>query len=167
MTWAEIRRHYAVRFTAAKRRGATQESIAKAGGLRGQNTISTMLANRRRGPTVETFARAVEGLGLTPSEFFLAVERSVEHVAATDPATPVSPVEAVRLELITTRFEILEQRLELVTRLEHGRTELLQRLERLETALDRLRDDPAPAPVSDANRTAHRPPHRRRTRTPR
>jgi transcriptional regulator with XRE-family HTH domain len=155
-----------VRFAAAKRAGATQESVAKAGGLRGQNVISKMLANRNRGPGIETFTRAVEGLGMTPSEFFLEVERSTAHAVGTvPPASPVTPIEAIRLELITTRFEILEQRLELVTRLEEGRADLLERLARLETALDRLRDSPATAPIQSADPAPRRPADRRPART--
>ena len=52
----------------------TQEQIAGAGGLR-QNAISKLEANANKGPSVETFAKAVRGLGLSLSEFFEHLER--------------------------------------------------------------------------------------------
>ena len=76
MEWKTIRAHYEREFTAAKRRGLTQAKVAKAGGLKGQNDISRLLANDTLGPQVETFVRAVEGLGLSLSAFFAQIERS-------------------------------------------------------------------------------------------
>jgi transcriptional regulator with XRE-family HTH domain len=39
-----------------------------------QNQISKILSSRTRGPSVETFVRAVEGLGISVSSFFSAIE---------------------------------------------------------------------------------------------
>ncbi len=57
-------------------RGRTpQHAIAAKGGLR-QNAISKMEANDNLGPAVETFVRAIYGLGMQPSEFFKQLEQS-------------------------------------------------------------------------------------------
>ena len=62
MDWGQIRESYARQFAAKKR---TQAQVAAAGGLKNQNLVSKVLRNTHLGPTVETFVRAVEGLGLT------------------------------------------------------------------------------------------------------
>lgn len=72
--WTDIRAHYEKLFQEAKKRGETQESVAARGGLR-QNKISRLRTIEKLGPQVETFARAVEGLGLTVSSFFAQIER--------------------------------------------------------------------------------------------
>src|SRR3954466_14007681 len=86
MEWKQIRATYERVFNNAKRGGATQESVAKAGGLRRQNAISKLLMNETLGPQVETFVRAVEGLGMSVSEFFALVERSQTSAPRSEPA---------------------------------------------------------------------------------
>jgi transcriptional regulator with XRE-family HTH domain len=81
MTWSQIRAQYERAFRVARGRGETQTTIAVRGGLLSprtgrpqQNQISKILRSRSRGPSVETFVRAVEGLGISVSAFFAAVE---------------------------------------------------------------------------------------------
>lgn len=90
MKWDTIRAEYTRLFLAAKdNNGATQSTIARAGGLIGrdgapqQSAISKLRRNRKQGPSVETFVRAVEGLGIAVSEFFALVERQ-EYGASVD-----------------------------------------------------------------------------------
>ena len=82
MDWATLRAAYRASFLEAKKKGATQESVAKRGGLKDQNAISRLMANNKLGPQAETFVRAIEGLGIKPSEFFLHLE------VGTSPALP-------------------------------------------------------------------------------
>jgi hypothetical protein len=74
MDWEQIR-EYLERIY--EERGLTQGAIAAAGGKPKQNTISRMLKNRsmRNGPHVINFLRALEGMGVKPSEFFVQLER--------------------------------------------------------------------------------------------
>jgi transcriptional regulator with XRE-family HTH domain len=72
-TWNAIRKHYAALLREAD---CTQEEVAARGGIKGQNTISRMLRNTRRGPTIETLTKAVAGLGLSLVEFFAGIEES-------------------------------------------------------------------------------------------
>jgi transcriptional regulator with XRE-family HTH domain len=58
--------------------GLTQDAIAERGGLKGQGTLSKLLANTNLGPSVETFVRAVIGTGTKVSVFFAAIERGEE-----------------------------------------------------------------------------------------
>jgi len=69
----------------ARRAGVTQESVAKAGDLSGQNAISKLLANHNLGPSVETFIKAVKGLGKEVSVFFA----EIEHAAAPPTDRPI------------------------------------------------------------------------------
>jgi transcriptional regulator with XRE-family HTH domain len=96
VTWRQIRAEYRRAFLLAKSRGDTQTTIARRGGLIGdsgkvlQNVISNLLRNDRHGPTVEIFVQAVEGLGITVSEFFAAVESGdtqaiLDEIAARQP----------------------------------------------------------------------------------
>jgi hypothetical protein len=57
------------------RGGRRQEDIAKEGRLH-QSAISKLEANDNLGPAVEVFTKAIEGLGMPVSEFFLQIERS-------------------------------------------------------------------------------------------
>jgi transcriptional regulator with XRE-family HTH domain len=75
LTWELIRTHYAALLTEARRAGVTQDAVARAGQLPGQNAISKLLANHNLGPSVETFIKAVRGLGKEVSEFFAELER--------------------------------------------------------------------------------------------
>jgi hypothetical protein len=76
MRWIEIRAYYAVVYAQAQANGVTQQAIAQRGGIAGQNSVSRLLSNDHLGPSVEIFVRAVEGLGLSLSEFFAEFERS-------------------------------------------------------------------------------------------
>ena len=51
-----------------------QEDIAKAGGLY-QSAVSKLENNDQLGPAVGVFVKAIQGLGLKPSEFFAEIER--------------------------------------------------------------------------------------------
>jgi hypothetical protein len=73
MKWRRIRDHYAQLFKIAD---LTQDEVAKAGALSGQNAISRLLANEKLGPAVETFINAILGLGITPSQFFATLEQT-------------------------------------------------------------------------------------------
>jgi transcriptional regulator with XRE-family HTH domain len=77
MNWALIRNHYEQLLADARRAGVTQKSVAEAGALSGQNAISKLLANNNLGPSVETFVKAVRGLGKDLSVFFEEIERGV------------------------------------------------------------------------------------------
>ena len=128
MDWEQIRRHYAARLADARRRGLTQQAVATAGKLPRQNAISKLLANDNLGPSVETFVKAVAGLGLTVSEFFAEIEqreRLHEDRAAVPPANPREELHAA---LVTARFEVLGQRIVL--------GELIERLDRLERSIE-------------------------------
>ena|ERR1700741_4370582 len=75
MTWETIRAHYAALLVEARRKGLTQDAIAQAGQLPGQNAISKLLRNQNLGPSVETFIKAVRGLGKDVSTFFAEIEQ--------------------------------------------------------------------------------------------
>src|SRR5262245_49990939 len=75
MEWAHIRAELERAYAEAKRRGLTQKHIAARGGLKGQNAVSKVLSNEKRGPTVEVFTKVVEGFGFSLSEFFTHLER--------------------------------------------------------------------------------------------
>lgn len=87
MDWPEIREHYAA---LVERSGLTQYAIAERGGLKGQGTISKLLANTHLGPSVETFVRAVLGTGSDVSAFFAAIERGA-GLATTAPGENGGP----------------------------------------------------------------------------
>jgi transcriptional regulator with XRE-family HTH domain len=73
--WNVIRAEYARRLAAIQEahEEVTQKQIARLGGV-GQNDVSRVLSNNHHGPSVEIFTGAVYGLGMTPSEFFAAIE---------------------------------------------------------------------------------------------
>ncbi len=86
--WRVVRAHFARRLEAARdSRGLSQVTIAEAGGLK-QNLISKLLANPNKGPSVETFLRALKGLGTTPSEFFAELEAGEPRAPAPGPLPP-------------------------------------------------------------------------------
>lgn len=91
--WKEIRSAF-IRARGKRR----QHAIAAAAGL-AQGDISKIENNDLLGPTVGTFIKAVEGLGLKPSEFFASLESgraeldadtkpSAAHVRMTGSDTP-------------------------------------------------------------------------------
>lgn len=71
MDWRLVREHYKRLLTAS---GRTQSDVARAAGLP-QSAIHKLMANKGDGPSVETLLRAVQGLGITLSEFFGQVEQ--------------------------------------------------------------------------------------------
>lgn len=82
--WRVIRAHFARRLEAAQdTRGLSQTTIAESGGIN-QNLVSKLLKNYNRGPSVQTFVRALKGLGVKPSEFFAELEGGA-------PPTPTPP----------------------------------------------------------------------------
>lgn len=82
MDWKRIRAQYAQHVADAQAtRGLTQEDISIAAGL-SKNAVSRILSNSRRGPTVDTFVRALRGLGVQPADFFEALQSSAADVAA-------------------------------------------------------------------------------------
>jgi transcriptional regulator with XRE-family HTH domain len=109
MKWSQIRAQYERAFRVARDRGETQTTIAMRGGLLSprtgrpqQNQISKILRSGRRGPSVETFVRAIEGLGISVSAFFAAVETGeadaiLKQVAERRPDTADLLIEAARL----------------------------------------------------------------------
>lgn len=102
-----MRARYEALIREAKQRGETQETIAERAGLR-QNVISKMLYNDKLGPQVETFVKAVEGLGLPVSVFFAQIEGAA---SGTDTAKPsvTQPTQAVADEPLSPSSEDLEQ----------------------------------------------------------
>jgi transcriptional regulator with XRE-family HTH domain len=129
MDWNLIRRHYAARLAKARHSGLTQQAVATAGQLPGQNAISKLLANHNLGPSVETFVKAVAGLGVDVSAFFAEIEQcGRQH--DDPPIHPSDSLEQLHAALITARFEVLDQRIVL--------TELLDRLGRIERSLASL-----------------------------
>src|SRR5262252_6569946 len=127
MTWPEIRAYYVQQVNA---RQLTQESIARRGGLRRQNLVSRMLTNQQRGPTVDTFIRAIYGLGLTPAAFFAEVEAAAAPDRRSDvPATIVpsaAPASSRTIEgpqtfpeVVAARFAAIEHELDRLNALTH------------------------------------------------
>lgn len=103
MEWKDIRAHYERAFRAARRRGLTQAKVAEAGGLKGQNVISKLLQNETKGPQVETFVKAVQGLGIPVSTFFAQIEQprmaaDIQHALAFARSMPTDD-ESAWLEL--------------------------------------------------------------------
>jgi transcriptional regulator with XRE-family HTH domain len=96
MNWMEIRAHYAALHAQARAAGLTQKAIADRGGLSGQNAISKLLANTCMGPSVETFVRALHGLGKDVSTFFAELEQ--KQVPAASSLTTLDASILQRLE---------------------------------------------------------------------
>lgn len=88
----EIRTHYTTLYEGKRREGVTQRQIADRGGLSGPNPISKLLANEFLGPSVETFVRAVHGLGYDIAGFFATMDRG-----AALPSPPSGPFEHERI----------------------------------------------------------------------
>jgi transcriptional regulator with XRE-family HTH domain len=106
MDWGQIRESYARQFAAKKR---TQAQVAAAGGLKNQNLVSKVLRNTHLGPTVETFVRAVEGLGMSVSEFFAELEGREPRVTE-QPAAPRKVGPAIgKAFIVQTLIEALQR----------------------------------------------------------
>jgi transcriptional regulator with XRE-family HTH domain len=84
MDWERIRAHYERYFEAS---GRTQQEVADAGQLPEQSAIQKLLANRKRGPSVETFVKAIRGLGLDVSTFFAELEAQPPQIHR-EPSSP-------------------------------------------------------------------------------
>ena len=69
--WSEIRQEF---LRVKRERGLTQVQIATAGHTR-QHLISKWSSNRKQGPVVGNWMRAIAGLGLSPAEFFAGLEQ--------------------------------------------------------------------------------------------
>jgi transcriptional regulator with XRE-family HTH domain len=156
MNWERIRRHYAARLAEARRHGVTQQAIATSGQLAGQNAISKLIANRNLGPSVDTFVKAVLGLGVDLSEFFAEIEQH-GRPRENSPISPPDPLDQLHIAIVTTRFEILDQRIVL--------GELLERLEHLERSLPGMVSPRGPDGTVDRSASPDRPSRRRRPRT--
>jgi transcriptional regulator with XRE-family HTH domain len=72
-TWTAIRNHYVALWRAS---GLSQKEVARRGGLSGNNAISRLLVNAKRGPSIETLTKAVTGLGLSLVDFFAGVDET-------------------------------------------------------------------------------------------
>jgi transcriptional regulator with XRE-family HTH domain len=105
MTWLEIRAHF-IALHARSEAGVTQREIAERGGIKGQNSVSRLLANDKLGPSVETFVRAVEGLGLSVAQFFVGMEH------AGSASTLAEPIAAAEEASATDRLHRIERALE-------------------------------------------------------
>ena len=139
LDWDTIRQHYLARLAVARRRGLTQQAVAAAGQLSGQNAISKLIANRNLGPSVDTFAKAVAGLGLSLSAFFAELESRGRRPGELPPMATMDPVEQARMALEAARCEVHD---------------LLARLARVEQALDDLGSTQAMKPRTARRRRA-------------
>lgn len=89
MEWAEIRQHFKAE---RKRRKRTQTTVAEAGAE--QSAISKIESDPTYTPQVDTFVKAVNGLGMPVWEFFRQLESDkvgqtpLTISALTDPAVP-------------------------------------------------------------------------------
>jgi transcriptional regulator with XRE-family HTH domain len=92
--WQTLRDHYRLLL---RKSGLTQTEVARRGDLSGQTAISKLLTNTKGGPSVDTFVRAIEGLGISLVEFFSGVE------------TTDQPSVMVRLELLEKWFQEFQQ----------------------------------------------------------
>jgi transcriptional regulator with XRE-family HTH domain len=73
VTWTVIRKHYAALLHDS---GLSQAEVARRGGLKRNNAISRLIVNAKRGPSVATLMKAVDGLGLSLADFFAGLEDS-------------------------------------------------------------------------------------------
>jgi len=93
--WDAIRADYARRFAELKQQGATQQEVARLGGIAegaGQNSLSRLLKNDKLGPSVEMFVRALLGLRVAPSEFFAGIEHQFPQPDVEPSWAPSAPI---------------------------------------------------------------------------
>ena len=102
MEWSSIRAFY---LHCMRVRHLTQDQIVARGGISSQSVMSRMINNRRQGPKVEMFVRAVQGLGMGLSEFFAELEAFTQTSDPHEVADAASQSPFARL----TRDEILAQ----------------------------------------------------------
>jgi len=151
MEWADIRAHYKRMFEAAKRtQKITQKSVAQTGGLKGQNRISKVLHNRKRGPAVDTFVGAVIGLGIPLSEFFRTLEEQLQHGKTDDVA-----IETEIAKLLAARNAVVHRQAFGHSSWPSGET-TLEKFARLEQALSAFFGD-LEAPPRAVRRKRARP----------
>jgi len=100
--WSRVRAHYAALFARAQASGATQASVAAAGGLPSQSAIAKLLMNHYQGPSVETFLKALKGLGIDPGEFFRQLSDDID--GAPPPEERLATLEA---EIASLRVAIV------------------------------------------------------------
>jgi transcriptional regulator with XRE-family HTH domain len=120
LDWPRIRTHYTAHLAAARKAGQTQQMIARAGGLR-QNAISKLQRNHNQGPSVETFVKAVHGLGLTLADFFGELESpggtDVDRSLPATPSVVIQRFDAHTVDaIIKVYFDRLGRQLERITR---------------------------------------------------
>jgi hypothetical protein len=93
--WTLIQQHY---IDALAGSGLTQQQVAQRAGLSAQNAISRIIRpSGGKGVTVDTFIRAIFGLGLTPVEFF---DPLVRQLALLVPSPPTLPAPAPSSEVV-------------------------------------------------------------------
>jgi len=86
MLWLHAREHYARLFDAAKAKGWSQAAIARRGGLP-QTAISKLLANDKLGPSMDTFLKALNGIGKGAAQFFAEAEVFAEVQPSSSPSS--------------------------------------------------------------------------------
>lgn len=89
--WSLIRQHFKAE---RKRRRLTQTRVAEKGGL-DQSAISKMEGDVTYTPQVDTFTKAVEGLGASVSSFFAELERSQNTSLKSAPLPTDNPPQVV------------------------------------------------------------------------
>ncbi len=94
MEWKHLHAYFVRTFEAVRRGGVTQTKIARAGGT-SQNQISKILKmvpeKSPLGPSVTSFVRAVEGMGIPASTFFAEFEKEYPNPRLADPTQPLAP----------------------------------------------------------------------------
>jgi hypothetical protein len=136
----------------------------------GQNSVSRLLSNDHLGPSVEIFVRAVEGLGLSLSEFFAEFERS--FAAQAEAAVSASAAASSNGSTAHAHFSLSERRLATVRHdpgpqdqpqiepiLRAATQGILARLDRIDAQVAALGRHHGNVP---ARPSAARRPHRRR-----
>ncbi len=148
MEWRQIRSAF-IRLRGRR----PQHAVGKGGGLR-QNAISKIEANDNFGPSVGVFVKAIQGLGLKPSEFFREVEQSLNQDLKTDTVEAHNPPVSAASEADDARDPILSHDKTQTSAIERFTREI----ERLGDRLERLTKTGRKKPKS---RTHRRPRHRK------
>jgi transcriptional regulator with XRE-family HTH domain len=101
--WKQIRAAF------IRARGArNQDEIATASGLH-QSAISKLESNDNLGPAVETFVKAIQGLGMSPSAFFARIEGvPAPAPSKADEGLPaIVPIDQITERVVQTLAELL------------------------------------------------------------
>lgn len=102
-----MRAHYRREFQEASKRGVTQDAVAKRGGLikpdgvPNNGQISKILAYDDYTPHLDTFLKAVQGLGMTLLEFLTRMNQRLERTPVPGRAADV----VAELTLVVPRGE--------------------------------------------------------------